>query len=74
MGQGCVQENTELTLCRRRLPKIGVEARLYMPMAAGIAMPIGCFIYAFTSTPSVHWIVPCIGQVILFGESPFYHQ
>lgn len=37
-------------------------------MAAGVAFAIGCFIFAFTATPDVHWIGPCFGIVIIIGE------
>ena len=53
---------------RRKVAKHGVEARLYAPMVAGIAFAVGCYIFGFTSLPSIHWVVPCIGLVILLGK------
>jgi hypothetical protein len=47
--------------------KHGMEARLYAPMIGGIALAGGCFWYGFTSVNNVHWIVPCIGLVIIIG-------
>jgi hypothetical protein len=46
----------------------GVEARLYVPMVAGVTFAMGCFIFAFTSVPGVHWIGACFGIVIIIGE------
>jgi hypothetical protein len=37
-------------------------------MVAGVSFAIGCFIFAFTATPDVHWIGPCFGIVIMIGE------
>lgn len=53
---------------RRKVAKRGIEARLYAPMVAGVTLAIGCFWYGFSSTPSVHWIVPCIGLVIVIAS------
>ena len=39
-------------------------------MVAGVSFAIGCFIFAFTATPDVHWIGPCFGIVIIIGKSP----
>ncbi|KIM63377.1 hypothetical protein SCLCIDRAFT_15564 [Scleroderma citrinum Foug A] len=37
------------------------EARLYSACVAAILLPIGMFMVAWTSTPSIHWIVPVMG-------------
>lgn len=37
------------------------EARLNTAMAGSIVLPIGLFLFAWTTYPSVHWIVPVIG-------------
>ncbi|KAK4234846.1 MFS transporter [Achaetomium macrosporum] len=37
------------------------EARLSTAMAASIILPIGLFLFAWTTYPSVHWILPIIG-------------
>ncbi|KAL4251643.1 MFS transporter superfamily protein [Abortiporus biennis] len=39
------------------------EARLYMPMMGAFLLPIGLFWFAWTSQPSVHWIVPIIAGI-----------
>ncbi|WWC86940.1 uncharacterized protein L201_001820 [Kwoniella dendrophila CBS 6074] len=53
---------------RRKVDKKGMEARLYAPMVAGVTFAIGCFIFSFTATPSVHWIAPCIGIVVIIAS------
>ncbi|KAK8847392.1 hypothetical protein IAR55_005250 [Kwoniella newhampshirensis] len=53
---------------RRRVEKDGIEARLYAPMIAGVTLSLGCFLYGFTSVSTVHWIVPCIGIVIIIAS------
>jgi len=40
------------------------EARLSTAMAGSIVLPIGLFLFAWTTYPSVHWIVPIIGAMI----------
>ncbi|OTA99783.1 hypothetical protein M426DRAFT_268781 [Hypoxylon sp. CI-4A] len=42
------------------------EKRLFPAVATGILAPVGLFIFAWTSRPDVHWIVPIIGLMILF--------
>ncbi|KAG2039260.1 major facilitator superfamily domain-containing protein, partial [Suillus americanus] len=42
-------------------PIKGQEARLYMPCAAAVVLPISMFIYAWTASPNIPWIVPLIG-------------
>jgi len=39
------------------------ETRLYIGMAGAITVPIGLFWFAFTTYPSVHWIVPILGSI-----------
>jgi len=36
-------------------------------LVASIIIPIGLFIFGFTSRPSIHWIVPSIGAVMISG-------
>lgn len=45
-----------------------IEPEVFMPpnLAASIALPVGLFIFAWTSTESIHWIVPIIGTFV-FG-------
>ncbi|KAI0111736.1 MFS general substrate transporter [Daldinia grandis] len=42
------------------------EARLLPGVATTFLAPIGLFIFAWTSRPDIHWIVPIIGLTILF--------
>jgi hypothetical protein len=56
---------------RRKVAKHGVEARLYAPMAGGVALFVGCMIFAFTVRPDVHWMGPAVAIVIIIGESAF---
>lgn len=51
---------------QRNVDRIGPEARLYSAMIGGVLLPAGCWIYAWTTFPQVHWIVPCIGITILY--------
>ncbi|KAG2039238.1 major facilitator superfamily domain-containing protein [Suillus americanus] len=39
----------------------GQEARLYMPCIAAVVLPVSMFIYAWTASPNIPWIVPLIG-------------
>ncbi|KAI1408882.1 MFS transporter [Hypoxylon sp. FL1857] len=39
------------------------EARLGTAMAGSIVLPIGLFLFAWTTYPSVHWILPIIGAM-----------
>ena len=39
-----------------------------MPMISGLMFAVGCIIFGLTSVPSIHWIAPCIGIVILMSE------
>jgi MFS family permease len=43
------------------------EARLYLPCVAGLFLPIGIFIYAWTARPEIPWIVPAIGLTIFMS-------
>ncbi|KAF9650493.1 MFS general substrate transporter [Thelephora ganbajun] len=47
------------------------EFRLIMGQVGGVLMPGGLFWIAFTTYPSVHWIVPIVGSS-LFGMGNFY--
>ncbi|KAG1863137.1 MFS general substrate transporter, partial [Suillus subluteus] len=49
------------TLYRKYFPIKGQEARLYMPCAAAFVLPVSMFIYAWTASPNIPWIVPLIG-------------
>lgn len=36
------------------------EGRLYFACVESACMPIGLFMFGWTSAPSIHWVVPCI--------------
>lgn len=40
------------------------EARLSTAMVGSIVLPIGLFLFAWTTYPSVHWIAPVIGALL----------
>lgn len=42
------------------------ESRLLPAVATGAFAPIGLFMFAWTSRPDIHWIVPIIGLMVLF--------
>jgi len=51
-------------LYRKYVHRKGPEARLYIACVAALAIPTGMFIFAWTSSPRIHWIVPAIGLMI----------
>ncbi|KAK6980904.1 MFS general substrate transporter [Favolaschia claudopus] len=54
----------------KHFPTRGPEARLFTSCGAALLFPIGMFIYAWGSNPSVPWIVPIIG-ITLFMWATF---
>ncbi|KAG1738888.1 major facilitator superfamily domain-containing protein [Suillus paluster] len=54
-------------LYQKHYPRKRQEARLYLPCAAAILLPIGMFIYAWTVRPDIHWIVPAIGLTVFMS-------
>ncbi len=40
------------------------EARLRTAMVGSVILPVGLFLFAWTTYPSVHWIVPVIGAML----------
>ena len=44
--------------------RIEPEARLRTAMSGSIVLPIGLFLFAWTTYPSVHWILPTIGGTL----------
>ncbi|KAJ7632358.1 MFS general substrate transporter [Roridomyces roridus] len=42
------------------------EARLHQAMFGGALVPLGLFWFAFSVSPSVHWLIPVIGSAV-FG-------
>ena len=49
------------SLCRKHGGTPPPEARLIPMMLSAPLVPIGLFIFAWTSYPRVHWFGPCIG-------------
>jgi len=43
------------------------ERRLIPALFASFLLPIGIFLFAWTATPDIHWVVPTIGIVLLSG-------
>ncbi|KIJ26679.1 hypothetical protein M422DRAFT_191922 [Sphaerobolus stellatus SS14] len=52
---------------KRNVAIKGPEARLYIAMWSGIALPIGCWVYTWTSFSSIHWIVPSLATCIIYA-------
>ncbi|KAF1989720.1 polyamine transporter [Aulographum hederae CBS 113979] len=46
------------------------EARMWMARAGAVAIPVSLFWFAWTSYPSVHWIVPILAST-LFGAGVY---
>lgn len=51
----------------RDVKRLGPEARMWTGMAGGILFPLGCWIWAWTTFDSIHWVVPLTGLGILFA-------
>ncbi|RDB16005.1 Efflux pump atB [Hypsizygus marmoreus] len=51
-------------LYHKDFPKRGPEARLHMACAAAVFLPVGMFVYAWSSYSHVHWIVQMFGITI----------
>ncbi|KAA1471222.1 MFS general substrate transporter [Dentipellis sp. KUC8613] len=39
------------------------EARLYLAIVGGTSLPVGLFWFAWTTNPSIHWIVPILAGI-----------
>ncbi|GAA5951045.1 hypothetical protein JCM3765_004662 [Sporobolomyces pararoseus] len=50
----------------KNVAKRGPEARLYTAFVGGVCVPLGAFIYCFTSYPQCHWMGACVGITILY--------
>ncbi|PSR88793.1 major facilitator superfamily domain-containing protein [Coniella lustricola] len=48
-------------LLRRRFPADAPESRLYFTCITATLLPIGLFIFGFTSKADIHWITPAVG-------------
>jgi DHA1 family multidrug resistance protein-like MFS transporter len=44
------------------------ERRLLPALFASVLVPLGIFIFAWTSRPEIHWIVPTIGTMLVSGN------
>jgi hypothetical protein len=53
-------------LYHKKVAEKGAEARLYSGMFGGVCLPIGAWLFAWTSLSTVHWIAPTIGIAILY--------
>ncbi|KAH0834693.1 major facilitator superfamily domain-containing protein [Lanmaoa asiatica] len=65
---GCVPRMAEddvYTITRRHFAQKKQEARLYLVRVAALCLPIGMFIFAWTASPKIHWMVP-IGGLTVF--------
>jgi hypothetical protein len=61
------------TLYQKYFPIKRQEARLYMPCVAAIVLPVSMFIYAWTASFNIPWIVPLIGlTAFMTGTSVIY--
>ncbi|KAG2748702.1 MFS general substrate transporter [Suillus brevipes Sb2] len=76
---GFVANMYQETLYRKYFPRKAQEARLYMACVAAIVLPVSMFIYAWTASPNIPWIVPLIaltafmsGVFIIFQVSFLY--
>ncbi|KAF2114326.1 hypothetical protein BDV96DRAFT_600309 [Lophiotrema nucula] len=45
----------------------GPEQRLIPAVVASFIIPVGLFLFGWTSRPSIHWIVPAIGAALIAG-------
>lgn len=64
-----------LTLVKKHGGKPPAEARLIPMMLSCWFIPIGLFIFAWTSYPDIHWIGPCIGGLpVGFGFIFLYNS
>ncbi|KAF9461064.1 major facilitator superfamily domain-containing protein [Collybia nuda] len=61
---GFVTNMYQETLYQKHFKKRGPEARLHTSCFAAILLPIGMFIYAWSSFSHVHWIVQMLGITI----------
>jgi MFS family permease len=49
---------------RRHFPASAPESRLYFTCITSTLLPIGLFIFGFTSRPDTHWIAPAFGLTL----------
>ncbi|KAI0204357.1 major facilitator superfamily domain-containing protein [Astrocystis sublimbata] len=45
---------------RRAFPAESLESRLYFTCFAAVFLPAGLYLFGFSASPSIHWIVPTI--------------
>ncbi|KAN0085674.1 Drug:H+ antiporter-1 family protein [Tylopilus felleus] len=54
-------------LYRRHFNRKQQEARLYLVCVAALCLPIGMFIFAWTASPSTHWMAPIVGLSVFMS-------
>ncbi|KAG2133290.1 MFS general substrate transporter [Suillus clintonianus] len=62
------------TLYQKHFATKGQEARLYMPCVAALVLPVSMFIYAWTASPNIPWIVPLIGLTAFMSGTFIIYQ
>ncbi|KAI1177843.1 major facilitator superfamily domain-containing protein [Nemania sp. FL0916] len=60
-----IRRNRKLRRQRPDCERAQYESRLWWLLYTAPCLPIGLLIFAWTSTPSVHWIAPMIGCVFI---------
>ncbi|KAI9567983.1 hypothetical protein HD554DRAFT_2039102 [Boletus coccyginus] len=62
-----VTANDWYTTARRHFSHRQQEARLHFVCVAALCLPIGMFIFAWTASPTIHWMVPIIGLSVFMS-------
>ncbi|KAG8216337.1 major facilitator superfamily domain-containing protein [Butyriboletus roseoflavus] len=62
-----IAEDDGYTIIRRHFSQRKQEARLYLVCVAALWLPIGMFIFAWTASPKIHWIVPIVGLTVFMS-------
>ncbi|KAI1814989.1 MFS general substrate transporter [Poronia punctata] len=60
-----IRRNKNLRRARPNCEHAQYESRLWWLLYTAPCLPIGLIIFAWTSTPAVHWITPMIGCVLI---------
>lgn len=64
-GNHPVPEGKNPATCLQHAALLTLTARLPPMMFGSISFCAGLFIFAWTSSPNIHWIAPCIGAVLV---------
>ena len=63
----------------QRRSSLPPEARLFGALYGSLVLPVGLFWFAFTATPSIHWLVPIaaqaltmLGSILIYVPCSFY--